>query len=230
VVVPPARLHAVPWAVLPALTARAVTVAPSARAWLRARAADGPGPAAGAVIVAGPALTAGAAEVAAVARMYDGATVLAGADATAARVMAALDGSGLAHIAAHGTFRADSPLFSSLRMADGPLIVHDLERLRRPPYRLILPCCDSARLAAAGADELLGLTAALLPLGTAGIVASVGPVNDAAAAGLMVALHEGLRRGLSTAQALAGVRRAAEQAGDPATVATAWSFVALGAA
>ncbi|HEY2285450.1 MAG TPA: CHAT domain-containing protein [Streptosporangiaceae bacterium] len=229
VVVPPARLHAVPWAVLPALTARAVTVAPSARAWLRARAA-GPGPAAGAVIVAGPALTAGAAEVAAVARMYDGATVLAGADATAARVMAALDGSGLAHIAAHGTFRSDSPLFSSLRLADGPLIVHDLERLRRPPYRLILPCCDSARLAAAGADELLGLTAALLPLGTAVIVASVGPVNDAAAAGLMIALHEGLRQGLSTAQALAGVRRAAERDGDPAAVATAWSFVALGAA
>src|SRR5215468_4601768 len=38
VVVPPGQLHAVPWALLPALRDRAVSVAPSARAWLQARA------------------------------------------------------------------------------------------------------------------------------------------------------------------------------------------------
>jgi CHAT domain-containing protein len=230
VVVPPGRLHGVPWAALPALTGRAVTVAPSAGAWLRARAAPGPR-AGGTLVVGGPGLAAGPAELAAVAGRHEQVTVLQGRDATAARVMAALDGSALAHIAAHGTFRADSPLFSSLAMADGPLTVHDLERLRRAPYRLILPCCDSARLAPAGADELLGLTAALLPLGTAGIVASVGPVNDAATAAPMLVLHEGLRGGLTTAQALAGARAAAAAAGgDPLAIATAWSFIALGAA
>ena len=51
----------------------------------------------------------------------------------ARRVLGALDGAPLAHIAAHGTFRADSPLFSSLRMDDGPLTVHDFERLGRAP-------------------------------------------------------------------------------------------------
>ena len=35
----------------------------------------------------------------------------------------------LAHVAAHGHFRAESPLFSSLDLADGPLAVHDFERL-----------------------------------------------------------------------------------------------------
>ena len=39
IVVPPGRLHAVPWALLPSLRDRAVSVAPSARAWLQARGA-----------------------------------------------------------------------------------------------------------------------------------------------------------------------------------------------
>ena len=69
----------------------------------------------------------------------------------------ALDGAWLAHIAAHGIFRADSPLFSSLRMYDGPLTVYDFEQLQRAPYRLVLSSCDSGVLAPAGADELLGL-------------------------------------------------------------------------
>ena len=182
------------------------------------------------LVVGGPGLSAGPAELAAVSSMYDRATVLQGGQATVTRVLDAMDGSWLAHIAAHGTFRADSPLFSALRMADGPLTVHDFERLRRPPYRLILPCCDSGRLAAAGADELLGLIAALLPLGTAGIVASVGPVDDAATAGVMRLLHDGLRHGLSTAAALRQARVAAATSGDPFAIATAWSFVAFGAA
>jgi AbrB family looped-hinge helix DNA binding protein len=80
-------------------------------------------------------------------------------------VLAAIDGAGLAHIAAHGTFRADSPMFSSLRLDDGPMTVHDLERLRRAPFRLILPSCESGLLVPASADELLGLASALLPLG-----------------------------------------------------------------
>jgi len=46
---------------------------------------------------------------------------------------------------------------------------------------LILPACDSGLLASAGADELLGLASSLVPLGTAGIIASVVRVNDKAA-------------------------------------------------
>jgi CHAT domain-containing protein len=142
-------------------------------------------------------------------------------------VLGAIDGAWLVHIAAHGSFRADSPLFSSLRMDDGPLTVHDFERLRRAPYRLILPCCDSGLLAPAGADELLGLTSTLVPLGTAGIVAAVAPVNDKAAACLMIRLHRALRDGRSLSEALRDARR--ELGNDPVQVATGLSFIALGA-
>jgi hypothetical protein len=237
VMVPPGRLHGVPWAALPALRDRVVGVSPSAGAWLRA--GDVPPPAgagaggvppasgAGVVLVRGPGLAGGGAEVASLAARYGGATVLGDGTATVAAVLKAIDGGLLAHIAAHGTFRADSPMFSALRMDDGRLTVHDLERLGRAPYRIVLSACDSGWLEPVGADELLGLAAALLPLGTAGIVASLVPVDDEAAAALAVELHQGLRAGLGMAEALRDARRALP--GDPLHRATGWSFTAMGA-
>jgi tetratricopeptide (TPR) repeat protein len=226
IVVPPARLHGVPWAVLPAFHDRVHSAAPSADAWLRTL-DKGPGPDR-VVLVQGPGLTGGADEVSALAAGYDKPAVLGRGRATAEAVLVAMDGCGLAHLAAHGTFRSDSPMFSALRMDDGPLSVHDLERLRRAPYRIVLPSCDSARLEQVGADELLGLASALLPLGTAGIVAAVVPVNDQAAVALMLALHEALRAGRSMAEALRDARRALPP--DPLHQATGLSFVAIGAA
>jgi CHAT domain-containing protein len=122
--------------------------------------------------------------------------------------------------------RGDSPLFSALEMADGPLTVHDLERLRNAPYRVVLSACESGVLAPVGAEELLGLTAALFSIGTAGLVSSVGEVNDAATADLMVGLHDALARGLDPATALCEVRQRASD--DPVAAGTAAAFVALG--
>jgi CHAT domain-containing protein len=75
---------------------------------------------------------------------------------------------------------------------------------------------------------LLGLAHTLGPLGTAGIIASVVPVNDQATAALMLSLHRQLRRGASLAEALRDARDGAD--GDPVLAATALSFIALGAA
>ncbi|MEU1055288.1 CHAT domain-containing tetratricopeptide repeat protein [Streptomyces sp. NPDC005876] len=236
VVVPPARLHMVPWALLPALRERVLSVSPSASSWLRAR-RTAPPPGGRHVLVRGPGLASGGAEVPLLAQGYGGGrgaggdgrpVVLEGDGARVPRVLRELDGAALAHIAAHGAFRADSPLFSSLRMADGPLIVHDFERLDRSPYRIILSCCETARCASVGADELLGLVTALLPLGTAGVVACSAPVNDAAVVPLMLALHKGLGAGLSLAEALRDAR--ASLPGDAVHQATGWAFSAFGAA
>jgi tetratricopeptide (TPR) repeat protein len=226
VIVPPGKLHTIPWALLPALGDRVFSVAPSAGAWMRAHAASPPGRR-HVTLARGPGLVTDGAEVPLVAQMYDEVTVLSGGEATAARVLSALDGAWLAHIAAHGSFRADSPLFSSLRMHDGPLTVYDFEQLHRAPYRLVLSSCDSGVLAPAGADELLGLVSSLLPLGTAGIIAGVVPLNDHAVVPVMVDLHRCLRAGQSLAEAMCSVRR--DLAGDLIQQATAASFVTLGA-
>jgi tetratricopeptide (TPR) repeat protein len=227
VIVPPGRFHAVPWGLLPCLRDRVHTVAPSATAWVNARRAPRPR-ADEVVLVGGPDLAGSSAEITALAATHPSARVIENASATAAAVLAAIDGSSLAHLAAHGQFRADSPMFSSIRLADGPLTVYDFQRLRRAPYRIVLPCCDSGALQPVGADELLGLTMALLPLGTAGIVATIVPVNDIATVPLMRAFHAALRTGTTMAEALAAARTSIPA--EPVHLATAWSFVALGAA
>jgi tetratricopeptide (TPR) repeat protein len=232
IVVPPGRLYDVPWGLMPRLRTRAVSVAPSAASWLRARrAVAGNGRDAGPVVlVRGPGLASRGAEVPQVAVDYAAGdlppVVLGDGSATVARVMSAIDGARLVHIAAHGTFRADSPLFSALQLDDGPLTVYDLERLRRGPRSLVLSSCDSGVVAPAGADEVLGLASSLIPLGTAGIVASVVPVNDAAVVPLMIELHRQLRGGASLAEALRDARRASGS--DLVPAATGWSFISLG--
>jgi len=226
VLMPPATLQSAPWGALPSLRDRSVTVAPSATAWLRARATTPPRRRRVA-LVAGPGLATSAAEVAALAADYRNPTVLDGDDATCAATLKALDGAWLAHVGAHGRFRGDNPMFSALEMADGPLTVYDLEGLRRPPYRLLLTACESGVGSPTGADELLGLASSLTALGTAGLLASVVPVNDEATVPFSLAVHERLRAGDDLASSLLVARRAAD---DPVARATAWSFLALGGA
>jgi tetratricopeptide (TPR) repeat protein len=225
VLVPPGLLHAVPWGLLPSLRHAAVRVAPSVAAWLRARAARPPANRR-TVLVVGPGLPGTAAETQKIADGYPDRTVLGSGRATADQVLSALDGAWTAHVAAHGVFRADNPLFSALRLDDGPLTVHDLTRLRRAPHRMLLSSCESGVAARVGADALLGMASALAPLGTVSLLASVVPVNDAATAPFMVTFHERLRAGRSFPDALVESR---ERVGhDPVAVATALSFIALG--
>ena len=141
------------------------------------------------VLVGGPRLSTGATEVRRLAKRYPEAVVLAGGEATSERVLAAMDGARLVHVAAHGTFRSDSPLLSALELDDGPLTVYDLERLGRAPHRVVLSSCNSAIGAPSGADELLGVVSALMTLGSVGVVASVVPVHDPGTVPFMLALH-----------------------------------------
>lgn len=224
VVVPPSELHSIPWGLLPALTSVPVSVSPSAALWLRSvERAEPTGPVA---LVAGPDLRTGGAEIDPLTALYPTAQVLRGPDAKVHEVLAALDGARLAHVAAHGDFRADSPLFSSLRLADGPLTAYDLEQLQQPPYRLVLSSCDTGATASVGGDDLLGFATALLGLGTVGVMAPVVPVNDAASVTVATSLHRRLAAGSGLADALLTARE--EMAGDPIGAATAAANLAIG--
>jgi CHAT domain-containing protein len=178
------------------------------------------------VLVAGPGLASGGAEVPLVAAEHPDAVVLANGTATVDGCLGAMDGAALAHIAAHGRFRADNPMFSALELDDGPLTVHDFERLKRAPRRFVLSACDSGVLVPVGANELLGLATSLMSMGTAGILSSVAPVNDEATADLMVDVHRGLDEVDDLGAVMLRVRERAR--GDVVREATAASFVPLG--
>ena len=201
-----------------------MTVVPSASAWLRARGA-GAG-VAGRVLVIGPGLASGGAEVPLLAAQHPEAVVLGDGSATVENCLRAMDGAGLVHLAAHGRLRADNPMFSALELDDGPLTVHDFERLQSAPRRFVLSACDSGVMVPVGAHELLGLAASLMSVGTAGILCSVAPVNDEAAAALMVHVHRELDDCDDLGIAMQRVRERA--VGDVLLEATAAAFVALG--
>jgi tetratricopeptide (TPR) repeat protein len=230
VVVPIGQLRSTPWSLLPGCAGRTVTVAPSAALWLRAvrRPRERSSDAGRVVLVSGPGLDGAAAEISQLADTYPSALRLAGDGATVDAALTALDGADVAHIAAHGRLRGDNPLFSALQLADGPLTVYDLERLSDAPRLVLLPACQSGVGSELAGDEVLGLTAALFSLGTRTAVATVIPVPDEATRPLMLALHDGLRRGLSTADALAAAQATVDR-NDPAEVATAAGFVCYGA-
>lgn len=244
VVVPTGRLHGLAWPALPTLRDRDLCVAPSATLWLarltgphepdcddpglgaRDRAAPSPVRLA---LICGPDLPGAAAEVAVLASRHPGAVVLTGVDATVARTIATIEQADLVHLAAHGRFRSDSPMFSSLRLADGPLTVYDLERLRRVPAAVVLTACDAGTALVTGAEQLLGTASALLSIGVGSVVAPIAPVPDDASVVFATTLHAELAAGATLRRAS---RRASEAtaAADPvAGVATGSVFLTIGA-
>jgi CHAT domain-containing protein len=155
------------------------------------------------VLIAGPRLRHAQAEIREIATLRPGSTTLAGMEATTRAALKARDGAAIAHLACHGHFRSDSPLFSSLELADGPLNVYELQNLRRTPEVVVLSACELALSRLHPGDELLGLATALLGMGTRTIIASVVLVPDATARRLMLALHRNLLAGNRPALALA---------------------------
>ena len=113
-------------------------------------------------VVAGPGLPGAEAEARRIAEFYPGSSLLVGPDATVDAVGAALDGARIAHIAAHGTVRRDNPRFSTIELIDGPAVVHDLERISRPPTVIVLASCNSAIGQLHSSNDVVGLAAALL--------------------------------------------------------------------
>ncbi len=229
VIVPTGGLHRIAWSALPSLHHVAVTVAPSA-AWWMARGA-GPRPPIRTdrvLLVEGPDLEGTSAELGAIAELIPNAVALLRDEATAARVIAELATADVAHIAAHGAFRSDNPLFSSLRVADGPIWVHDLAALPRTPRLVILTACEAGRSGVLAGDELLGTATALLSLGVDTVVAPLLPVPDIATARFAIRLHHHLATGATPAQARARTAADERASGDPTGVAVASTFQCIG--
>ena len=222
VVVPAGALHGLPWSGLPNVGGRPISVSPSLTGWAIAHQRNGGGDRA--TLVAGPELTHAESEVHTLAKLYPRAEMLVGPDASAARCLTELARADVGHLACHGSFRADNPLFSTLTLADGPLTVYDLGRCRPLPKTLVLSACRAAVGATVRGGALLGLASALMSFGASSVVAPLTPVSDVAVVPVMDRLHRCLVAGTDAPTALATARTGSEEL-DP----TAAAFVAIGA-
>lgn len=202
VLVPTQQLSALPWSILPSLKGRPVTVAPSASVWCAAL--DRPAPRTTAPLLAcGPGLTHAEEELRAIAVSHADPVVLQGHAASPADVLSNLDGSAMAHLAAHGYHEPENVLFSRLDFAGGPLMAYDIARLEHPPAHVTLSACDVGRSNVVAGEETLGFTAALLYAGTRTVVSSMAKVEHETAADIMTNYHRGIVAGLPPARALA---------------------------
>ena len=202
VVVASGWMGLVPWSMLASRRGRATVVAPSVHHW-----STYAGSASGAQLrlsaAAGPGLRHAADEVREVARLWPQATVLAGDDATCARTIEMLGAPGIVHLAAHGRHEPDNPLFSSVRMTDGPLFAHELDAGGGAPELVVLSCCEVGRASVRPGGEALGFASVLLRGGVGCVVAALAPVSDEVALSVMTRVHALLSGGHQVAEALA---------------------------
>ena len=197
VVVPTGILGALAWSSLPSRQDTPVVVAPSATAWLAARSSPSKG-ATHVVALAGPDLARAAHEVTSIAKAWPSTAVetISGREA----LRAALASATVVHVAAHGQHQTENPLFSSIRLEDGPLFAHELDHTA--PH-VVLSACELGVATIRPGDEALGLTSVLLHLGTRSVVSGVARVGDEAAAEAMIVYHQLLAAGRSSDESLA---------------------------
>ncbi len=203
VIVPRGEVALVPWLALPQTAEAEVTVAFSLGTWHRSIAVPEPrdGPL---TIVVGPRLPGAVDEAFRIAATLDDVEVVEPSMATTEAALRALRSSPRVHFACHGDFRIDSPLFSHLEMADGPLTMYDILQLDDAvATEVILSACSGAATSNRPERAFTGMGGAFLTAGIRSIVASVSPVPDGPGTGdLMAAFHRHRSSGRSVRAAL----------------------------
>ncbi|WP_323791757.1 CHAT domain-containing protein [Nocardioides sp.] len=127
--------------------------------------------------------------------------VLRGAEASSEALAAHVPGPERVHLACHGLYRPDNPLFSALKLGDGWLTSADVLDLDLGGALVVLSACESGRMSVRTAEPV-GLAWAFLAAGASGVIVSQWLVDDAVTVAVMRALHAHLDAGTPTAEAL----------------------------
>jgi CHAT domain-containing protein len=111
-------------------------------------------------------------------------------------------GSRIVHIATHGYFRQDNPMFSSIRLGGSYLSLYDLYHLQLPAELVVLSGCATGLNVVTPGEELIGLVRGLLQAGAQSLVLSLWDVHDQSTREFMVSFYTHLQRGLPKPAAL----------------------------
>ena len=106
------------------------------------------------------------------------------------------------HIATHGHFRQDNPMFSSISLGTSHLNLFDLYQLNLPCELITLSGCGTGLNVVVAGDELLGLVRGLLCAGAQGVLVTLWDVNDQSTAEVMGRFYEAVGTHRNKAEAL----------------------------
>jgi len=106
------------------------------------------------------------------------------------------------HIATHGVFRQDNPLFSAIRLADSWLSVFDIYGLRLNANLVTLSGCGTGLAQVSSGDELIGLIRGFLAAGCRAFMGSLWAIDDETTREFMEIFYSYLRDGTGKGAAL----------------------------
>lgn len=132
-------------------------------------------------------------EVREVAKTLSRSHLFVGAEANEKNLQAYGSRSRFVHIATHGLFRQDNPMFSSLRLGNSQLTLFDLYNLRLPAELVTLSGCGTGLNVVVGGDEILGLVRGLLYAGAKALLVTLWDVNDRSTTDFMKSFYRHLQ-------------------------------------
>lgn len=106
------------------------------------------------------------------------------------------------HLACHGKFRSDNPMFSALELYKENLTVRDIRRLDLNGKLVVLSACETGLNRIESGEELFGLTRGFLSAGANSLVMSLWTVDDDSTLFLMSEFYVNLQAGENPAAAL----------------------------
>jgi CHAT domain-containing protein len=124
-------------------------------------------------------------EVQSVASLLPRAELFLGKQASAQLLRQKGPETGLLHIATHGIYRQDNPMFSGIRLGDGYVNLYDLYQMRLSANLVTLSGCATGMNFVAAGDELVGLQRGLFCAGATSLLLSLWDVHDGSTAQLM---------------------------------------------
>ncbi len=127
---------------------------------------------------------------------------LLGEDATLDKVRAAARDSDLLHLAAHGLFRPEAPLLSSIHLSDQWMAVQDVYDLDLKASLVTLSACETGLGHDEGGDDMVGLVRGFLHAGASSLLVSLWMVDDTSMTDLMIRFYTYWLAGKSKSQAL----------------------------
>jgi CHAT domain-containing protein len=106
------------------------------------------------------------------------------------------------HIATHGYFRQDNPMFSSIRLGSSWLNLFDLYQFHLDAELVTLSGCGTGMNVVMGGDELIGLVRGLLYAGAQTLLVSLWEIHDQSTAELMRDFYQACKTARNKAVAL----------------------------